>query len=77
MCSGRSGRVDDLPQVSLPLFALGPVNFRVEQDLFHAPEDHGWLHPYVLHYPVRIGVENRLPGACEACSVRLVRLVGL
>ncbi len=59
--------------VALPLARLGPLDLRVEQGLFHALEQLGWLHPYAMHYESRIGVLEPLPARCEAWSVRLGR----
>ena len=65
-------QVDYTAHYSMPLAQLGPVNLRVEQGLFHALEELGWLHPYALHYQADVGIEEPLPGSCEAWSVQLL-----
>lgn len=70
-------QVDYVADYSLPILKLGPMNIRVEQGLFHALEELGWLHPYALSYESILGVEEDLPRSCEAWSVRLVRGLAL
>lgn len=66
-------QVDYVAHYPLPLFQLGPINLRVEQGLFHALEELGWLHPYALHYHAEVGIEQPISGYCEAWSVSLVK----
>jgi hypothetical protein len=64
--------VDYPPRAMLPLFDLFGRTVGVEEGLFHALEELGWLHPYRLTWTARIG-EPVAP--CEAWSVRLLTQV--
>jgi len=75
--NGRTVRVtvpvDYPPRSRLSFGALGPVELVVEEGLFHALEERGWLHPYELTYVWYEGEGTPVPPPCEAWSVRWAR----
>ncbi|MCB9692200.1 MAG: hypothetical protein H6736_10345 [Alphaproteobacteria bacterium] len=55
----------------LVLGELGPLRVVVEEGLFHAAQERGWLSPYTLTW--RAEVPEDYPPPCEAWSARLVQ----
>jgi hypothetical protein len=65
--------VDYPPDFRLVFATVGPFEVAVEEGLFHAAEERGWLHPYRLTWEVQVPLEGPLPEPCEAWSVRLTQ----
>lgn len=63
--------VDYPPSFRLVFGRFGPFDLAVEEGLFHAAEERGWLHPYRLTWEVQVPLEGPLPPLCEAWSIRL------
>jgi len=77
--AGQAGRevrvtvpVDYPPRFRLRLGELGPVDLSVEEGLFHALEERGWLHPYQLTYRWTEAADAPPAAPCEAWSVSLL-----
>lgn len=63
--------VDYPPSARTLLATVGPFEVAVEEGLFHAAEERGWLHPFQLTWVVRVPLDGAMPPPCEAWSVRL------
>jgi len=63
--------VDYPPSARTVLATAGPFEVAVEEGLFHAAEERGWLHPFELTWVVRVPLDGPMPPPCEAWSVRL------
>jgi len=65
--------VDYPPSYRLVFADLGVAQLAVEEGLFHALEERGWLHPYRLTYTTHLADGAPLPSTCEAWSVDAAR----
>jgi hypothetical protein len=67
--------IDYPPRYRLVFVSFAGVDLGVEEGLFHALEERGWLHPYTLTYVTPWDAPT--PAVCEAWSVRVMTtLVG-
>jgi hypothetical protein len=67
--------IDYPPRYRLVFARIGQRDLAVEEGLFHALEELGWLHPYELTWQTPWPEGTQPPPTCEAWSVRLARAV--
>lgn len=69
--------IDYPERYALVLLPLPGRPVVVEEGLFHALEERGWLHPYQLTYRSWVALDGPAPATCEAWSMSALDALGV